>query len=176
MANKGKAPLLRVRAMCVTAVFMALTAISGMWSLPLGMAHIYLTDIFVCIAALLLPPGWSWIAGGIGAFLGDLIFYPPAMLVTLITRTVQCLVIGFIKGCLPRKHRLVRDALAVSAGVIIMVCGYSAGHMLTSTSSWKTLLISYVPYQVIQAALGAVVAVFVTHAFHLEKRMRKTAI
>ncbi len=85
MANKGKAPLPRVRAMCVTAVFMALTAISGMWSLPLGPAHVYLTDIFVCIAALLLPPGWSWIAGGIGAFLGDLIFYPQAMLLTLIT-------------------------------------------------------------------------------------------
>lgn len=176
MANKGKAPLPRVRAMCVTAVFMALTAISGMWSLPLGPAHVYLTDIFVCIAALLLPPGWSWIAGGVGAFLGDLIFYPQAMLVTLITRTVQCLVIGFIKVYLPRKHRLVRDALAVSAGVIIMVCGYTAGHMLMYTSSWKAVLISYVPPQVIQAVLGAVAAVFVTYAFHLEKRMRKTAI
>lgn len=176
MANKHNMPLPRVRAMCVTAVFMALTVISGMWSLPLGMAHIYLTDIFVCIAALLLPPGWSWIAGGVGAFLGDVIFYPPAMLITLITRTLQCLVIGLIRTCLPGKSRLVRNTAAVSAGVIIMVCGYSAGHMLMYTSSWEALLISYVPYQVIQAVLGAVVAVFVTHAFHLEKRMRKTVI
>ncbi|MBO2516445.1 MAG: ECF transporter S component [Clostridiales bacterium] len=168
-------PLPHVRVMCVTAVFMALTAISGMWSLPVGIAHIYLTDVIVCIAALLLPPSWACAAGGLGAFLGDLMFYPQAMFVTLITRTVQSLVIGLMKKGLFRKHPLLRDALAVAAGAVIMVCGYTVGHMVMY-GSFETTLISYVLPQVIQAVFGAAVALMIVHVFHLEKRMQKLPV
>lgn len=172
--RRGMSPA-DVRRMCITAMFMALCALAGVYALPVGAAHIYLTDVFVCIAALLLPPSVSWIAGGIGAFLGDVLFYPPAMFVTLITRTVQSLLISYFANDTFRKHPFISDALAVTVGAVVMVCGYFSGHMLMYGPA-ETTFISYVIPQIVQAVFGAAVSIICVHSFHLRNRMKKAAV
>ena len=161
-----------VRMMCVIAMFMAITAITGAFSIPLGIAHIYLTDIAVCTAALLLPPAAACVAGGVGAFLGDLIFYPQAMIVTLITRCLQAALVSVIsRRVLPGK-RFAGSLIAVSAGAFVMVAGYFTGHVLMYGAA-ETTLVSYVLPQVIQAVFGAAVSVILCGVYGLKRRARR---
>ena len=47
------------------------------FGLPVPGGHLYLNDVIICTAAILLDdPKAAFIVGGVGAFLGDLFFYP----------------------------------------------------------------------------------------------------
>ena len=45
-------------------------------SVPVPGGHFYLNDIIICTAAILMDPLAAFMVGGVGAFLGDMIFYP----------------------------------------------------------------------------------------------------
>lgn len=170
--NAGVPQRERIRLMCQSAMFMALIALTGAFSIPAGMAHIYLTDVFVCTAALLLPPVYGCAAGALGAFLGDMMFYPQAMLVTLITRFAQCLVIETARAKLLRGHRTAARVLAAALGAVIMVCGYTLGHMLMYGAA-ETAFVTYVLPQVLQAAFGAFVGTVLCTVYRLGRRMSR---
>ena len=55
-----------------------------------------LTALFLCTAALLLDPVAAFCVGGIGAFIGDLLFYPLPMFVSLVTHGLQAVVISLL--------------------------------------------------------------------------------
>ena len=162
----------RIRLMCVSAMFMALIAVTGAFSIPAGIAHIYLTDVFVCTAALLLPPAYGCAAGALGAFIGDLVFYPQAMLVTLITRFVQCLVIEAARHSLLRGRRTAARALSAGLGAAVMVCGYTLGHTVMYGAA-ETAFVTYVLPQVIQAVFGACAGVILCTVYKLGRRMSR---
>ena len=61
---------------CSTALFMALNVALSSFGVPVPGGHLYLNDIIICTAAILLDPIAAFAVGGIGAFLGDLFFYP----------------------------------------------------------------------------------------------------
>ena len=85
-AQKSNATL----AICITALFMALNIMMSSFGLPVPGGHLYLNDVIICTAAILLDdPKAAFIVGGVGAFLGDLFFYPTPMFVSLacFTRT-----------------------------------------------------------------------------------------
>lgn len=72
-AQKSNATL----AICITALFMALNIMMSSFGLPVPGGHLYLNDVIICTAAILLDdPKAAFIVGGVGAFLGDLFFYP----------------------------------------------------------------------------------------------------
>ena len=82
------------RAIAVTAMFLAMNIALSSFGVPVPGGHLYLNDIVIVLAAILLPPPLAFIVGGIGAFLGDLLFYPTPMFVSLVVHGVQAVIIS----------------------------------------------------------------------------------
>ena len=157
------------RKLCYTALFMALNIALSSFGMPVPGGHLYLNDIVICLAALVLDPVSAFFVGGVGAFLGDLFFYPAPMFVSLVTHGLQAVVISLIAG---RKEKLTpvpRAVLAVFAGAIIMVVGYSLGRaFIYSTPEYAWLKL---PFQILQAAVGAVMGVLLLYFTPLRRHI-----
>lgn len=147
---------LTIRRMCYAALFMAMNIVlsSAVFRIPVPGGHFYLNDVVICLAAILLDPLYAVVACGLGAFLGDALFYPAPMFVTLVTRSLQALAISLICHFALRKHPKAAAAVGVFVGAVIMVAGYSLGRAFVySTPEYAWLKL---PYQILQAAVGAV--------------------
>ena len=83
-----------VKQLTVTAMLMALNLAFSTFSLPVPGGHLYLNDVVVCTAAILLDPFPAFLVGGVGAFIGDFLFYPAPMFVSLVTHGLQAVVIS----------------------------------------------------------------------------------
>ena len=141
--------------LCTVAVFMALTVVMSSFSIPVPGGHLYLCDIVICTAAILLDPLGAFLAGGVGAFLGDLLFYPLPMFVTLASHGLQAILISVFAHCILKKHPVLSSGLGVTIGAIVMVIGYTLGRaFIYSTMEYAVLKL---PYEILQAAIGGVV-------------------
>lgn len=80
--------------LCITAMFMALNVAMSSFGVPVPGGHLYMNDIVICTAAIILDPFAAFMVGGVGAFLGDLLFYPTPMFVSLATHGLQAVVIS----------------------------------------------------------------------------------
>ena len=158
----------------VTALFMAMNIVLSMsvFSIPVPGGHLYLCDVIICTAAILLDPLAAFIAGGVGSFLGDALFYPAPMFVSLVTHGLQAVVISLIS------HRLFRDkkpvwgaVIAVTVGAVIMVIGYTLGRAYVySTPEYAVLKL---PFEILQAAVGAVAGVLICFPGRLKEIFEK---
>ena len=145
-----------VRWLTITALMMAINVALSSFSLPVPGGHLYLNDIIICTAAILLDPLGAFAVGGIGAFLGDFFFYPTPMFVSLVTHGLQAVVISLCAHKLFPQKRALGAGIGVVLGAIIMVVGYSLGRaFLYSTPEYAILKL---PFQILQAAVGAIVA------------------
>ena len=79
---------------CVTAIFMAINIAMSSFGIPVPGGHLYMNDIVICTAAILLDPLAAFMVGGVGAFLGDFFFYPAPMFVSLVTHGLQAVIIS----------------------------------------------------------------------------------
>lgn len=140
--------------LCITAMFMALNIVMSSFSIPVPGGHLYMNDIVICTAAILLDPFAAFMVGGVGAFLGDLFFYPTPMFVSLVTHGLQAIVISRFSHHIMKKHRVLSSGIGVGIGAVIMIVGYSLGRaFIYSTPEYAILKL---PYQVLQAVVGAV--------------------
>lgn len=155
-----------VRWLTVTALFLGMNIALSSFGIPVPGGHLYLNDIVICTAAILLDPLGAFMVGGVGAFLGDFFFYPAPMFVSLVTHGLQAVVISLCaRRC--RSKPLLGAALGVSLGAVIMVAGYSLGRaFLYSTPEYAILKL---PYQILQAAVGAVSGVMLCFPGGLRK-------
>lgn len=141
--------------LCSTAMFMAMNVALSSFGVPVPGGHLYMNDIVICTAAILLDPLAAFVVGGVGAFLGDLFFYPTPMFVSLVTHGLQAVVISVISHKTLKKHPVAASGIGVFVGAVIMVVGYSLGRaFLYSTPEYAIMKL---PYQILQAAVGAVV-------------------
>lgn len=141
--------------LCTAAMFMALNIALSSFGVPVPGGHLYLNDIVICTAAILLDPLAAFMVGGVGAFLGDFFFYPAPMFVSLITHGLQAVVISLFSHYVWKKRTVLASGVGVAIGAVIMVVGYSLGRaFLYSTPEYAILKL---PYQILQAAVGAVV-------------------
>ena len=109
----------------------------------------------ICTAAIILDPFAAFMVGGVGAFLGDLFFYPLPMFVSLVTHGFQAVVISVFSHYIMKDHPVLASGIGVTVGAVIMVVGYSLGRaFIYSTPEYALLKL---PYQILQAAVGAVV-------------------
>lgn len=132
--------------LCTTAMLMALNVAMSSFGVPVPGGHLYMNDIVICTAAILLDP--------LGAFLGDLLFYPTPMFVSLVTHGLQAVVISGFAHHAMKKHPVLASGLGVAIGAVIMVVGYSLGRaFIYSTPEYAMLKL---PYQIVQAVVGAV--------------------
>ncbi len=138
----------------IAAVFMALTIALCSFSIPVPGGHLYLCDIAICTAALLLDPFSAFVVGGVGAFLGDLIFYPLPMFVSLATHGLQAVAIALFARYVFKKKPKIASVLGLSLGLVILVAGYSLGRaFLYATPEYAILKL---PYEILQGLIGAV--------------------
>ena len=88
------------RTLTVTAMFLAMNIImsSSMLSVPVPGGHIYLNNAIITIASILLNPLCAFIVGGIGAFIGDLLFYPAPMFVIGVVLGIVINTVGYSLG------------------------------------------------------------------------------
>lgn len=141
--------------LCLTAMFMALNVIMSSFGIPVPGGHLYMNDVVICTAAILMDPLAAFLVGGVGAFLGDLLFYPTPMFVSLATHGLQAVVISLFAHRVLKKHPAVASGIGVTLGALIMVAGYSLGRaFIYSTPEYALLKL---PYQFLQAGVGAVV-------------------
>ena len=135
-----------VRWLTITAVFMAMNIALSSFGMPVPGGHLYLNDIVICTAAILLDPLGAFTVGGIGAFLGDMFFYPTPMFVSLVTHGLQATVISLCAHGFPQK-RSGGAVFGVFLGAVIMVVGYSLGRaFLYSTPEYAILKL---PFQIL---------------------------
>lgn len=145
-----------VKWMTVTALLMAMTTAMSSFSIPVPGGHLYLCDVVICTAAVLLDPLGAFIAGGIGSFLGDFFFYPAPMFVSLISHGLQAVVISLIVRRAKPERRGRAALLGVLLGGVIMIIGYTLGRaFLYSTPEYAVLKL---PFEILQAAIGAIAA------------------
>ena len=141
------------------AMLMALNIALSSFSVPVPGGHLYLNDIAICTAAILLDPLGACLVGGVGAFLGDFFFYPAPMFVSRATHGLQAVVISLCVRRAAPERRFRAAVLGVSLGVVIMVTGYTMGRAFVyGTVEYAVLKL---PFQILQAVVGAVVALLV---------------
>ncbi len=149
--------------MAVTAVLMGMNVALSSFGVPVPGGHLYLNDIVICTAGILLDPLGAFLVGGVGAFLGDFFFYPTPMC----THGLQAIVISLIAHRMWKEKRAFAAAVAVSVGAVIMVVGYSLGRaFIYSTPEYALLKL---PFQILQAVVGAVLAMILCFRFQVLK-------
>ena len=160
-----------LRWMTVTAMLMAVNVALSSFGVPVPGGHLYLNDIVICTAGILLDPFGAFMVGGIGAFLGDFFFYPTPMFVSLATHGLQAIVISLCVRHAFKGRKALGAGLGVFLGAIIMVTGYSLGRaFLYSTPEYALLKL---PFQILQATVGAVAAMILCFRFQLLELYRK---
>lgn len=166
MFEKSKAKRTTVW-LCTTAMLMALNVAMSSFGVPVPGGHLYMNDIVICLAAIILDPFAAFMVGGVGAFLGDLFFYPTPMFVSLVTHGLQAVVISVFSHHVMKKHPVVSSGIGVSIGAVIMVVGYSLGRaFIYSTPEYAILKL---PYQILQAVVGAVLGMLLCWRFGVHK-------
>ena len=164
----------KVKWLTFTALFMSMNIVLSSFSIPVPGGHLYLNDVIICTAAILLDPLGAFLVGGVGAFLGDMIFYPAPMFVSLVTHGVQALVISLCANRLFKNREYIGSIVGVSLGVIIMVAGYTFGRaFIYSTVQYAIIKL---PFQFFQAIVGAVCGVLLCYKVNLKKKFSKIAL
>lgn len=157
-----------------TALFMAMNVALSSFGVPVPGGHFYLNDVIICTAAILLDPLSAFAVGGIGAFLGDLFFYPTPMFVSLVTHGLQAVVISLCVRHIRSRRESAGAVIGVTVGAVIMVVGYSLGRaFIYSTPEYAVLKL---PYQILQAAVGAVAGVVLCYSAHLKEIFEKRVL
>lgn len=157
--------------LCVTALFMAINVLLSSFGVPVPGGHLYLNDIIICLAAILLNPFYAFCVGGIGSFLGDLLFYPAPMFVSLVTHGLQAVVISLFVHRFFHKKQVLGAVLGVLLGAVIMITGYTLGRAFVYSNIETALL--KLPYQILQAAIGAVAAPLICYQCGIGKQFDK---
>ncbi len=180
--------MVSAKKLCYVAVLTALTVVLSSFSIPTPVgAHVYLTDAVIIFAGLVLDPLSAFIVGGAGAFIGDAIFYPVAMFVSLFTHGLQGVAVSLIAGG-ARKFSGETDAdgfknktvpalwkivLAGVAGCVIMAGGYAFGNACiyggTFADPHWSVALAKIPFELLQSGIGAALAPILAYATPLKK-------
>ena len=146
---------------------MAMNVALSSFGIPVPGGHLYLNDIVICLAAILFDPVAAFMVGGVGAFLGDLFFYPTPMFVSLVTHGLQAVVISVFFHYVLKKHPKFASGIGVTLGAVIMVVGYSLGR--TFIYAPPAAAVAKLPFQILQATVGAVVGMILCWPCGLHK-------
>lgn len=167
MADRNSGP--KIQQMTITAMFTAMTVVLSLsiFSIPVPGGHLYFCDTVINIAAILLGPAYAFVVGGIGSFLGDFFFYPAPMFVSLVTHGLQAVVVSIISHRILQRKQAAASGIAVAVGAVIMVVGYTLGRAYVYAT--PAVSMTKLPFEILQAAFGAVVSMFVCYPLKLRQ-------
>ena len=173
-ANPSLRSVDKVRWITVTALFMALNIAMSSFGIPVPGGHLYLCDVVICTAALLLDPFAAFLVGGVGSFLGDFLFYPAPMFVSLVTHGIQAMVISLFAGKgrkLGGKKNFVFSLIGTLVGAVIMVVGYTLGKTYVYATFEYAMI--KLPFEIAQALLGVIGSLLLVFRLGLAKALRR---
>ena len=160
------------RKITIAAIFMALNIALSSFGIPVPGGHFYLCDAAICTAAILLDPFYAFVVGGVGSFLGDFFFYPAPMFVSLVTHGLQAVIISLFAHRVFKKNHQAGAIVGVVVGAVVMVIGYTLGRAYVySTPEYAVVKL---PYEILQAGVGAVAGVVLCFPCRLSKIYQKT--
>ena len=157
----------------MTALFMAMVVVLSMsaLSIPVPGGHLYFNDVVIDTAAMLMDPLSAFIACGVGAFLGDLLFYPAPMFVSLASHGLEAVVVSLCAHNLFKEKKALGAGIGVVLGAIIMVIGYTLGRAFVySTPEYAIIKL---PFEILQAGIGAVMGMVLCFSRNLAQRFEK---
>lgn len=168
-------PVLRIT---ICGMFMAMIIALSSFSIPVPGGHLYLCDVAITTASILLDPISSMIVAGVGTFLGDAIFYPAPMFVSLVVHGLQGFVISWCAHNVMKKKPVWGAILGVTLGVIILVVGYTFGRIyIYGVAPEGTTIYAYalmkLPFEILQGVIGAVSGVLLTYGLGLKHLYNK---
>ena len=149
---------LSTRTITVTAVLMAMNIImsTSVLSVPVPGGHMYLNDVIIVTAAVLLEPFYAFLVGGVGAFIGDMLFYPTPMFVSLAVHGLQAVVISLFVHRWMKSRPVPASLVGAVVGWVITFTGYTLGRaFIYSTPAYA---VAKFPFQVLQTAVGSALA------------------
>ena len=155
--NKNTIP---VKTLTTTALLMSMNIImsTSLLSVPVPGGHMYLNDVIIVTAAILLEPFYAFLVGGVGAFLGDMLFYPAPMFVSLVVHGLQAVIISLFVHRWMKNRPLRASVVGTVLGWIVTFVGYSLGRaFIYSTPAYA---IAKLPFQILQTAVGSAIALF----------------
>ncbi len=161
-----------VKWMALTAMLMAMNIVLSMevLSVPVPGGHLYFNDSVICLASLLLDPVGAFAVGGIGSFLGDAIFYPEPMFVSLVSHGLQAVAISLIAHKVFKDRNIAGAIVAVLVGAVIMVTGYTLGRtFFYGSKSWAVAMVK-LPFEILQAGLGVVLGPILAYPVGLKRQ------
>ena len=171
-ANTAKNIKRRILWITITGIFMSINIVLSMsiFSIPTLGTNLYMNNIIIVLASVHLDPVAAFMVGGVGAFLGDLIFYPAPMFVSLVTHGLQAVIISLFSHYILKKYPKVSSIIGVVIGGLVDLIGYSLGraYIYGSDKSWATALMK-LPAEILQVAIGAVIALLLCWSFGLKK-------
>lgn len=148
----------QVKKLSVAALLLAMNIIMSMpmFSIPVPGGHMYLNDVVIVTAAILLDPLYAVIVGGVGAFLGDMLFYPPPMFVSLFAHGLQALVISLCTRRLLSGRESAGSIVGAIGGLLVSVVLYTLGRAYVySTPAYA---VAKFPFQILQTLVGSAAA------------------
>lgn len=163
----------QVKKLSIAALLLAMNIIMSMpmFSIPVPGGHMYLNDVVICTAAILLDPLYAVIVGGVGAFLGDMLFYPPPMFVSLFAHGLQALVISLCTRRLLKGHETAGSIVGAIAGLLVSVVLYTLGRAYVySTPAYA---VAKFPFQILQTLVGSAAALLLCWKCGIVKIYRK---
>ena len=155
--NKNTIP---VKTLTTTALLMSMNIImsTSLLSVPVPGGHMYLNDVIIVTAAILLEPFYAFLVGGVGAFLGDMLFYPAPMFVSLVVHGLQAVIISLFVHRWMKNRPLRASVVGTVLGWIVTFVGYSLGRaFIYSTPAYA---IAKLPFQILETAVGSAIALF----------------
>ncbi|GHV97030.1 hypothetical protein lacNasYZ03_02920 [Lactobacillus nasalidis] len=157
-----------VRRTVIVAVLMAMNVALSSFSIPVPGGHLYFNDVVIVAAALLLSPSEAFVVGGVGAFLGDFLFYPAPMFVSLFSHGLEAVIISSFARKAAGDHKKV--AAGIFLGAAVMVTGYTLGRAFV----YATPAISLVkfPFECLQAGVGAVLGYSLVYRCGIERQFQ----
>lgn len=149
---------LSVKKLTAAAVLMAMNIIMSIsaLSIPVPGGHMYLNDVIIVTAAVLLEPFYAFAVGGLGAFIGDMLFYPAPMFVSLVSHGVQALVISLFVHRWMKSRPVPASVIGAALGLVLSVVGYTLGRAYVySTPAYA---VAKFPFQILQTLVGSALA------------------
>lgn len=189
-----KAGVITTKAVAYTAVMTALVYVGTIIGYSSAAFYFNLGDAVILICAALFNPVSAMIAGGLGAFFGDLTVYPATMLFTLVIKALEGLLAGLLFYAINRWFdkkianigddekarkkayilKIVFSCLASLAAVAVMTAGY----FICQTFFYGTITGALValPADCAQAAISLAVANLALFALKLDSFRHKLRI
>lgn len=140
------------KSLCVTAIFTAMNVAVTFFNIPVPGGHLYLNDIIIVIAAILLNPVEALIVGGLGAFLGDLMVYPVTMFYSFLVHGLQGFAVSVTAKYLIKNKPVISALIGCFIGAVIMVGGYTFFRALFYSTPEAAII--KLPFEILQGATG----------------------